>query len=79
MSTAPWPRASRLILEETHIWDQLKNERPTSNIERPTSNNVFHQFKKRLSEPTPPKWLQRPGANLLFETLRFACYKIDKA
>jgi NAD-dependent SIR2 family protein deacetylase len=29
-----------------HIWYQQKNERPTSNIERPTSNNVFCQFKK---------------------------------
>ncbi len=36
--------------------------------ERPTSNNVFCQFKKRLNK-----------ANLLFEILRFACFKIDKA
>jgi hypothetical protein len=64
MSTAPWPRASRLILEETHIWDQLKNERPTSNIERPTSNNVSCPSRasqgrtvnlKRLSKPSPLK------------------------
>ena len=40
-----WPRASSLIEKET-------DERRTSNIERPTSNNEFYQFKKRLSEAT---------------------------
>jgi hypothetical protein len=41
-----------------HIWDELKNERRTSNIERPTSKNVFCQFKKRQCKLTPPKRLR---------------------
>ena len=57
-----WPQASSLIA------GLIKNERRTLNIERPTSNNVFCQFKERLRK-----------ANLCFEILRFACFKIDKA
>ena len=28
----------------------IKNEHRTSNIERPTSNNVFYQFKKKTEQ-----------------------------
>jgi len=47
---------------------KLKNEHRTSNIERPTSNNEFCQFKKEIEQ-----------ANLPFKILQFACFKIDKA
>ena len=42
-----WPRASSLIGKET-------DERRTSKVEGPTSNNVFCQFKKILSKPACP-------------------------
>jgi len=48
--------------------DVLRLFTKPSNIERPTSNNEFCQFKKRLCKAKPP-----------FEILRFACFKIDKA
>jgi hypothetical protein len=41
------------ILAWFHKRCLLKNERRTSNIERPTSNNEFCQFNKRLSAATP--------------------------
>ena len=44
----------------------LKDERPTSNIERRTSNNDV-AFSRR-SQPTPPKWLRRPD-RLLWRSL----------
>jgi len=44
---------STLNFMNLHMWGYLKKERRTSNIERPTSNNVFCQFKKKLSNPTP--------------------------
>jgi len=67
------------MLSHATFTEILKNEHRTSNIERPTSNNVFCQFKKRLNKTTSPDWLRRPRANLLIEILRFACFKIDKA
>jgi hypothetical protein len=73
-----WPRASSLIVEET-------NEHRTLNVQRPTSNTEFCQFKKILNNtrrkrlvcaiestrriPTPRRALQ---ASIHF-------FKIDKA
>ena len=47
ISPATGLKAASLIKKETA-------ERRTSNIERPTSNNVFCQFKKRLCKAKPP-------------------------
>jgi len=76
-------KTASLIKKET-------DERRTSNIERPTSNNVFCQLKKDRATRGASACAAR--ANLLFEIrfdrvrrrlrfsiLRFACFKIDKA
>ena len=55
-------------LRGNDVKGRFKTFYETINIERPTSNNVFCQFKKRLSK-----------ANLPFEIQWIACFKTDKA
>jgi hypothetical protein len=45
-------RARPLAKKTASLIGKETDERRTSNIERPTSNNEFYQFKKRLSEAT---------------------------
>ena len=52
-------------------------EHRTLNVQHRIMNSV--NLKKAEQKPTPPKRLGRPGANLLFDSLRFVCIKIDKA
>jgi hypothetical protein len=59
-------KAASLVVKET-------NERRTLNIERPTSNNVSCQFKKK------PEQSNLPFEILLFSILWFVCFKIDIA
>jgi hypothetical protein len=51
-----------------------KNERRTSNIERPTSNNEFCQLKNWLNKRIYPSKLVR-----LWKILQLASLKIDQA
>jgi len=59
-------------------------EHRTSNIERPTSNNVFCQFKKKTEQhaaqaPALHERIYPSKLVCLRKILRFACFKIDKA
>jgi hypothetical protein len=75
-----WPRASSLIIKKPCHFGVVsrevftKNERRTSNIERPTSNNVFCQLKKGCAKQNHPSRLVR-----LWRILRFAYFRFDKA
>ncbi len=65
--------APPLAAEASSQIEKETNEHRTSNIERPTSNNVFCQLKKRLSKTNLPFGILRIGI------LWFACFKLDKA
>ena len=54
----------------------LKDERRTLNVQH---RIMYSVNLKKAEQAYSAKWLRRPGANLLFEFLRFACFKIDKA
>jgi hypothetical protein len=42
------------LKKEARLIEKETNELRTSNVQRPTSNNVFCQFKKRLSKAKIP-------------------------
>ena len=65
-----------------HGWNSEQIEHRTSNIERPTSNDVFCQFKKKTEQHAVPALHERIYPLKLVclrKILRFACFKNDKA
>jgi len=68
-----WLKVLPLTAEAASLIKKETDERRTSNVERPTSNNVFCQFKKRLGK------VNLPFEILWFSILLFSRFKIDKA
>jgi hypothetical protein len=55
-------RAPPLAKKTASLIGKETNERPTSNIERPTSNNVFCQFKYKTDQACSAKVAKRAGS-----------------